>query len=81
MFAQVEGLWPALMQGHWARACATAARLLHGQILNPARCGDFGHVEYGVAAVGEPLRLPAPFASAVVPTVRDCLRLTDPPHS
>jgi len=29
------------------------------------------YVEYGVARAGEPLRLPAPFATAVVPTVRD----------
>jgi len=29
------------------------------------------YVEYGVARAGEPLRLPAPFATAVVSTVRD----------
>jgi hypothetical protein len=29
------------------------------------------YVEYVVARAGEPLRLPAPFATAVVPTVRD----------
>ena len=29
------------------------------------------YVEYNVARAGEPLRLPAPFAAAVVPTVPD----------